>query len=262
MLKLEWMVKQIKKVKKEFKKLIYFDENSATDLIYVKNGGNIQEVFKSDKGNRKDTNTHLSGEVGTGFNLFSIIKTKISGEGNISYNKHSDNLLSQIITNTVITDYLKISDDEKIIKFEDVVVYAYPNSLAYFKLITPYMVMTEGKVKVDSDFSINIALMDSALEKAKGYYEMLVEQDSIKSILRFNLTSFRNNYSLADLVKMRLTFHAIKVGSIYEEMLSIDKEFSLDNREITGFDLSNEEYEKDDNNKLNVYDVIMAGVFQ
>lgn len=61
---------------------------------------------------------------------------------------------------------------------------------------------------------------------------------------------------------MRLTFHAIKVGSIYEEMLSIDKEFSLDNREITGFDLSNEEYEKDDNNKLNVYDVIMAGVFQ
>ena len=67
-------------------------------------------MFKSDKGNRKDTNTHLSGGVGTGLIFFNN-KTKISGEGNI-YNKHSDNLLSQIITNTVITDYLKISDDE------------------------------------------------------------------------------------------------------------------------------------------------------
>lgn len=35
MLKLEWMVKQIKKVKKEFKKLIYFDENSATGSMSI-----------------------------------------------------------------------------------------------------------------------------------------------------------------------------------------------------------------------------------
>lgn len=255
-------MKQIKNCEKELKKIIYFDENSATDLIYIKNGGNIQEVFKSDKENKKEIDLGLNGDLGSNFKLFSILKAKISGEGNISYNKHSDNLLSQIITNTVITDYLKISEDEKIIKFEDVVVYAYPNSLAYFKLITPYMAMTEGKVEVDSDFSINIALMDSALEKAKGYYEMIVERDNIKSILRFNLTSFRNNYSLADLVKMRLTFHAIQVGSIAEEVLSIDKEFSLDDSEITGFDLSSEKDEKEKSNKIYVYDVIMAGIFQ
>lgn len=79
-----------------------------------------------------------------------------------------------------------------------------------------------------------------------------------KYIFRFNIVSFRNNYSIADLSKMDLNYYAVKVGKSEEEMLDISKEFSFEQKSISfAFDIMEGQ---SNGNALDVFDVILAGV--
>ena len=54
----------------------------------------------------------------------------------------------------------------------------------------------------------------------RGYYDMLLKTEKErKSVLRFNLQAFKNNYNLVDLSKMKLTYFGIKVGTCGENHL-------------------------------------------
>ena len=121
------------------------------------------------------------------------------------------------------------------------------------------MAMTDGEFG-DENLKINIADMDLVLEKAKGYYELILEGNKIKKVLRFNLSSFKNSYSLADLLKMNLTYHAIKVGKINLDLLDIQNEFLPQNNEIS-IDNFIEQEQENIEFIAEVYDVILAGVF-
>ena len=179
---------------KELKKIIYFDENSATDLVYIKFDGKVLETHT----NKKDSQHKVGVEIK-------------------------------------------------------------PELPEIFKLITPYMAMTDGEFG-DENLKINIADMDLVLEKAKGYYELILEGNKIKKVLRFNLSSFKNSYSLADLLKMNLTYHAIKVGKINLDLLDIQNEFLPQNNEIS-IDNFIEQEQENIEFIAEVYDVILAGVF-
>ena len=94
--------------------------------------------------------------------------------------------------------------------------------MAFMKIYTPFMIAARTE---DADF--DIARMDEALEKAKGYYELLGENvNDGKVVLRFNIRAFRNNYSLSDLTRMNLVFHGIEVGRTTEASLNIESEMA------------------------------------
>ena len=120
--------------------------------------------------------------------------------------------------------------------------------------------MTEGKMDA-GDIKLNIQMMDEALNKGKGYFEMVLEDEGKKSILRFNLKSFKNSYSLSDLVKMELTYHAVRVGKTKLINLDASKEFAYENidKEIDGYKIANdiESISEDD---ADVFDVLLSGV--
>ena len=46
-------------------------------------------------------------------------------------------------------------------------------------------------------------------------------------VLRFNINAFKNDYSLADLSKMNLSYFGVKVGQCTKEQLSLEKEFEI-----------------------------------
>lgn len=249
---------------KELKKIIYFDENSATDLVYVKFDGKVLETHTNKKDSQHKVGVEIKPELPEIFKLIgNISKWKLPlkvGKFGYEYNRESEKIINKVVSNTVLTDYLKISkNDNDIKKFENIKLSIYPNSLAFFKLITPYMAMTDGEFG-DENLKINVADMDLVLEKAKGYYELILEGNKIKKVLRFNLSSFKNSYSLADLLKMNLTYHAIKVGKINLDLLDIQNEFLPQNNEIS---IDNFIEQKQENIEFiaEVYDVILAGVF-
>lgn len=127
-------------------------------------------------------------------------------------------------------------------------------------MLTPFLTMTDGKVEVAKGLNFNLALMDQALSSSRGYYELIVQQPSEKVVLRFNINAFRNNYSISDIVKMELDYHAIYVGTIFEDSLEMQSEFSEKKKEISGYDIVNSDATVSATTSLKVYDVILAGV--
>ena len=244
-----------------FLKIIYFDEESATDLIYMKNKGKVIESIEKNAKKEMYTKGKAEGEINTSNSIFSLVGLKFGLGIDATATKGSEKLINQAITNTLLTDYLELSKNENnIIKFEKSCVKPYENSLSFYKIITPYMLMTEGTMDA-GDVKVNVQLMDNAIRNAKGYYELILTDSSNKSsVLRFNLKSFKNSYSLTDLIKMELTYHAVKVGKIHLSDLNIEKEFSFSNNSyIDGAKLENE-HSDEEIKKIEVFDVILAGV--
>lgn len=244
-----------------FLKIIYFDEESATDLIYMKNKGQIIESIVDNSTSGSTSDVKAEAEISSKDSLLSLLGAKFGFGVSSSITYGSEQLINQAITNTVLTDYLKLSNlVGKIIKFKNSTVKPYTNSLSYYKILTPYLVMTEGSM-VTGELKLNVQLMDEAIQKGKGYYELILTDSENKTkVLRFNLKSFKNSYSLTDLVKMELTYHAVKVGSIDLNDLEIEREFSFsDQTYVDGTELAHENG-KSKSNKVDVFDVILAGV--
>ena len=136
------------------------------------------------------------------------------------------------------------------------------DSMAFMKMYTPYMVVAKTE-----ETGLDLARMDEALERAKGYYELLADSatdSSERCVLRFNIGAFRNNYGLADLGRMNLVYHAILVGETAEDSLKFDPEQG-ESREPSGKAPTAKEIldgpQTDKSNTLlKVYDVVLAGV--
>jgi hypothetical protein len=195
--------------------------------------------------------------------LFKAIKPLIdvSAGGGIDtgFSRLGESFVKATISNTVLSDFIKIADgDPSIEKIENCKISAYPESITFLKMYTPYFNMID--LKKDS---INFQKVDETLEKGKGYYELMGDNGVKKIILRFNIKAFRNNYNLVDLTKMNLMFFSIKVGKMNISDLNISKEFDFNKKEkmITSAELLNN---SDTNNKeeeaVLVYDVILAGI--
>ena len=253
-----------------FSKIVYFDEESATDLIYMYKGGSVIATITKDGENESKASAEGNAGAEVKTSIFSLFKLGASIESSISLSASSKKIFNQAITNTVLTDYLEIVKDNKkvyIEQFNDANVYAYENSMTFYKLMTPFLTMTEGKTQA-GEFELNLSLMDEALKQGRGYFEMVLEKSGKMNILRFNLNSFKSSYSLSDLVKMNLTYHAVKVGKMKLSNLDFSKEFSFssDNTESVKIDVeeavSNPQYNpaEIDPTEVDVYDVILAGV--
>ena len=80
--------------------------------------------------------------------------------------------------------------------------------------------------------------MDEALDSGRGYYELMADCAEETVVLRFNIKAFRNNYFISDLVKMNLDYHAVEVGTVSIDSLTMQSEFGdKREKEISGFDM-------------------------
>ena len=242
-------------------KVIYFDEGSATDFIFVAEGGKAEQRTEKiiQKSNSIAANANAKAEAKMKFIPF------FGGSGSVEASsglaREGNTIVRKAISNTILSDYLstvtKLQKKNYITIFDNCLLYPHPESFSFYKMITPYMLMTSGQIDVGTNVKIDISLMDKALESGRGYYELMAEKDNIKSVLRFNIKAFRNNYGISDLVKMNLQYQAIYVGQVNEENLTMESEFSLEKKEVSGIDIMND---SENSKMLKVYDVILAGV--
>lgn len=240
-------------------KIVYFDEESASDYLDISAGGKTAATSEDVKERTKDV--HAKVEAGLVAKLSWLPFLGASGELSTGAGASAagKSILSKTLSNTILTDYLaKASEDRRVAQLRDLRVTAPKDSMAYMKMFTPYMVM----LKMD-EIPVDLARMDEVLVGAKGYYELLGEgADGTKRVLRFNIKAFRNNYGLTDLGRMNLVFHGILVGKTSEHALGMEAEMSgggAGESTVTAAELvdgagtQNEEL-------LTVYDVILAGV--
>ena len=180
--------------------------------------------------------------------------------------------------NTILTDFLKIVDDDSakksasktargaIKRFDGYIISAEKDSLSYMVMVSPYLSMLKtGSFVPAGEFSIAIDKLENALKNAKGYYEFVGTKGKSKVILRFNINSFKNGYTISDLLKRNLSIYAIKVGRTSLDMLDVSKELEMDvsiiPKDNPSYEGSNEVEDNAASQKiLDVFDVLLAGV--
>lgn len=243
-------------------KVVYFDDSSATDYLYIYDGGKAVQTSEKVKDKSKELANKTSAGLFAKLSWLPFLGGQASTEMSVDFSYKGSSLLTTTLSNTVLTDFLsKIENDsDRIIKFTGYTVKAYKNSIAFFKMFTPYLTMTKSDI-ISEGVSFDPSRMDEAFESGKGYYEMIaINKVSSKLVFRFNINAFRNNYGIADLTKMDLTYYGVKVGKVDVNLLDINKEFNFEQETInSAFDIENG---PSTSNEIDVYDIMLAGINQ
>jgi Family of unknown function (DUF6414) len=248
-------------------KVIYFDEGSATDFLQIFYGGKVELVDEESGKFAYKLSGSANGTVGIGNSFLSLIKASFSLTGNANIDKSKDSLLKSTITNTLLSDFVKFAESKEnnnqINVFKGFKVDSINNSFAFIKMYSPYIKLLKEDSKYTEELTdFNYMEIDEILKGAKGYYELLALNDEEKSILRFNINSFRNSYTLTDLTKMDLVYYGIKVGQCNIEDLLVENEFpkEAENKKLTAEEIFNEQTYDEQKDSLIIYDVLLAGV--
>lgn len=264
-----------------FVKIVYFDESFVSDYFQISSGGEMKrtvEVLQKFSA-AANADASLEAEIGkqpktlAGFlSLLSGISIKAGGKASGEIEKQTEKMTKSVIENTLLADFVDLisGDNEKtgIKVFSKIPVRPEKNTFTFFMLMAPYINMMDGKVALsESDnvpLQIDVTKIGDAIEQGRGYYEFIGIDGNQEVILRFNISAFRNHYTMSDLPKMALTYYAVHVGTIDKQQLQIEREFDFGSKAVPKR-LSYIDDSKQDENKtksLEVYDVILAGVMR
>lgn len=241
-------------------KVVYFDNSSAIDYLNIYNGGEKIQTDEEIKKKTEELTAKANANITAKLSWLPFFGANAEAGIEAEINSNDNSLVKTTISNTILTDFIQKSiGDDRLMKFEGYHLRPYKNSITFFKMFTPYLKMTKSDFE-SNGVTFDLAKMDESFESGKGYYELIsekIENEMIKKyIFRFNIKAFRNNYTMADLIKMDLNYTAVKVGEIHENMLNIEKEINIEPQIIS----SAFEIDEDKKNKLEVYDIILAGV--
>lgn len=240
-------------------KIVYFDEESASDYLDISAGGKEGSTSEAVKERSRDMHGKVETSLIAKLSWLPFLGTSAEASAGAGFSAAGRSILSKTLSNTILTDYLaRADDDDRIHQLRGLQVTALDGSMAYAKMYTPYMIIAKTE-----EVGIDLSRLDEALERAKGYYELVADDaDGVRCVLRFNIKAFRNNYGLTDLGRMRLVFHGILVGRTTERGLLMEHEMAQDElgtETLTAHDLVDGPSTAAGLD-LDVYDVILAGV--
>lgn len=243
----------------ELKKVAYFDEQTALDYVEIRHKGHYIKEIGQDYEGTVNTKANASAKTPRLLSLF-----QLGAEVNAS--AEAQRIVRSTVSNTILTDFIeKSKKDKSIIKLT-----GYDIELTEETRLTLYAAIMDainGRLPVDDNgLDMDVSKFGSVLSKLQGYLEFnAIKEGEPRAILRFNGLSFRNNYKPADIINMDLVYYGVHVGTTNSSTLKslgldlTNKSPSLQDQ----FDRMLETKEqKSHEDSLEVYDVIMAGVFK
>lgn len=269
------------------KKIIYFDETSAIDLLQIEKKGNFNQTIElvnevsgeADGGVKASAAAGKQSAVKAVFEKLTGLSGSIEGQVGVSGTVHGGRIAKTLLENTLLYDFLDTVEFRKRKSLIDITsgykLTIDKESMTYFAMIAPITEMMEGNQRVDEEITMTVSKMNQGIRNTKGYYELIgtknksednsTDKEGIdKRIFRFNIDSFKNNYRIQDLRRMNLNLYSIYVGETYMSDLNFEKEFDLnsDRTELDFQGFGNKNHDKKDipDEIVPVYDVILAGV--
>jgi hypothetical protein len=245
---------------KKLLKVVYFDEDSASDYLDIATGGRLEKSSEKVKTRSTELRASVVAKLKATFSFLpGIFSASARVQGSFDASTAGQSILRKTISNTILTDYLaQVQGDPRIERLEGIGVTAPPESMAYLKMFTPLTTILRTE-----DSGVDIAKLDEAFVSAKGYYELVGARDDVDQyILRFNFGAFRNNYRLNDLTQMHLVFHGVRVGEARADQLGLSAAMNKQPDLLSNAEEILADTPRIDRQALPVYDIILAGVEQ
>lgn len=247
--------------KSKLTKIVYFDEKTALDFVEIRDKGRYTREMENESKGEVGVSTEASAKTPKLLSMFRL-------NADIHASAEAQKIVRSTISNTILTDFIEKSEQGKGVERLS----GYDIQLTQETRLTIYTAITDaasGNLPMDQQgMGMEVSKFGSVLNNLQGYLECnAVKDGKTSAILRFNSTSFRNNYRLADIINMDLQYYGVKVGATDTSTLR-----SL------GLDLTNSHVDTQDelnsllkstgytgaapgSEKLDVYDIILAGVF-
>ncbi|EHV0691758.1 DUF6414 family protein [Listeria monocytogenes] len=263
------------------KKIIYFDEKSAMDLLQIEKKGNFNKTIEliTATDGKADGSVKVQGEIGKqgflnklfqhGIGLSASAGAELGIEGSVEGHR----IATTILENSLLYDFLTTVESKRGKQLLDISegykLIIDKSSMTYYATVAPIAEMLEGNQYLDDTSGISMAMskMNTGIKSTKGYFDLIGKKTIGNSeetrVYRFNIDSFKNNYRIHDLKKMDLKLYSIYVGQTTLEELDFETEFDLvEEQNETDFSGILKEKKTKENNKniLSVYDVFLAGV--
>lgn len=222
-------------MERRISKVIYYDEGSVADCVQILSGGTMERTTElmeniSGTGNasgKAGAGASMKGNIG-GKLLASLLGSiEINGklEGELSTTKNQ--IVKQVIKSTMLTDFLNLLNknaktDLKTAKIGDIVKFRNYSLNGSSEGITHELMNLHEKIMeelLSAEDKREISTIESTLKGlryVKGYFDFPGERenDETVSVLRFNISCFKNGYTVNDLTDMSLCVYAVKVGHI------------------------------------------------
>ncbi len=251
-------------------KIVYLDEQAVFDYLELHQEGEQSDIIK--KVSKTVIGADTEGKVGMNF----LSRLKVGFSGNASYQRSG--VVESQITSTLLSNFKKIvtekvskeneTNEPEIVILENIKMSIEKDSPAFYRNITPVLDMIKDidqvrSITIDDKNNFKgfeIKNFERTLDRLSGYYEIKgIDSNDKEMIIRFNISGLRNNYTLSDLTKMDVKLYGIKVGEVDSIDLSfntmIDR-LSNQGQSQLGVDFDEEQ----DNEKIPIYDVLVAGV--
>lgn len=268
-------------MKNKLLKIIYFDEASVSDFMQIVEGGKLKKTSEIITDTDIDGGIGAKGSINNNKKIFPKLLEILSGVeidgnivGDINMIRKNTRIAKNIIENTLLSDFIELIDSDRKRKeknqrckgikiFHKINVRPEKDSFSYIMLMAPFFSMISGEFALDEDgVKVDITKIEEAMERGRGYYEFLanIEGNRKEVILRFNYNAFRNNYTMSDLPKMELTYYTVYVGKIDKSNLKVQNEFGFGNFDEIDYADYTTLNNHGNSEKIDVYDVILAGV--
>lgn len=265
-----------------FIKLIYLDESFVADFMQIISGGELKQTTEL----ITNVSKGIEAQAGAGgsmddkklslpklFKFLSGANFSLDAKAETNMLYSNDKMVKNILENTLLADFMVYFENDKnkgdknrrcksIVTFDKIEVRPEPNSFTFYMLVAPFMSIVDGDFPIDNNdnLKINLQKIGQAITEGRGYYEFIGNSKEGDVVLRFNISAFRNNYTMSDLPRMQLTYYAIYVGDTSRDKLQAQNEFEFGtefSKRINIYDLQNN---NTNDVKMKVYDVILAGV--
>lgn len=239
-------------------KIVYFDEQTALDFVEIRDKGRYTREMENESKGEVGIATEASAKTPKLFSMFRL-------NADIHASAEAQKIVRSTISNTILTDFIEKAEQGKDVERLS----GYDIQLTEETRLTIYTAITDaasGNLPMDQQgMGMEVSKFGSVLKNLQGYLECnAIKDGEASAILRFNTTSFRNNYRLADIINMNLQYYGVKVGTTDTSTLR-SLGLDLTNSPTDIQDKLNSLFEDTETGscgeKLDVYDIILAGVF-
>ena len=245
--------------KSSLTKIVYFDEQTALDFVEIRDKGRYTREMENENKGEVGVNTEVSAKTPKLLSIFRL-------NADIHASAEAQKIVRSTISNTILTDFIEKAEQGTDVERLS----GYDIQLTEETRLTIYTAITDaasGNLPMDSQqgMGMEVSKFGSVLKNLQGYLECnAIKDGKTSAILRFNSISFRNNYRLADIINMNLQYYGVKVGSTNTSTLrslglDLTNGSSDTQDELNRLLKSNDTVSSDE--KLDVYDIILAGVF-
>ena len=95
---------------KKMIKIAYFDEGSATDLLYVLAGGKNTNKKQDIVTKTSELAIGAEAEANKAVGVLSMFSAKMGAAGNADLSREGNTIITKALENTILTDYLSCSE--------------------------------------------------------------------------------------------------------------------------------------------------------